>query len=198
FHLPDRPYHPENIVRAFYRTFDTRCLRRPRALGRYQERLAASIARSVGSVGSDGRLSRQQIERVYPLFRCHYWMGVNNGIALRSGYFATPLVDLPLVRMASAVPLAWKNAGALQSRLIDLLHPGIARHPSNYSFRFSEGPDSHARRSDWATRMRPVIARPLISATRRRLQRAGVPKNLLVRYRALLGGDWRLDALLDL
>lgn len=198
FHLPDRPFDPRNVVRAFYRGFDARCLRRPRALGRYQERLAASIARSVGGVGDDGRLSREQIERAYPLFRCHYWMGVNNGIALRTGHFATPLVDLQTVRLASVLPLQWKNAGALQSRLIQALHPGIARHLSDYGFRFSDGPDARARRSDWATRMRPVLARPLINATRRRLQQLGVPRDMLDRYRTLLDGEWRLDSVLDL
>lgn len=198
FHLPDRPFAPRNVVRAFYRTFDARCLRRPRALERYQRRLADSIARSVGGTGADGRLQRQQIERVYPLFRCHYWMGVNNGVAVRSGWFATPLVDLELVRLASTLPLSWKNAGALQSRLIEALHPGIARHRSSYGFRFSEGPDARARRSEWATRIRPVLARPLINATRRRLQGVGVSANLLSRYRALLPGEWRLDPALDL
>ncbi len=198
FHLRDRPYHPASIVRAFYRGFDARCLRRARALDRYQERLASSIARSVGRAGPDGRLGRDEIERVYPLFRCRYWMGVNNGIALRSGYFATPLVDLQSVRMASALPLAWKNAGALQSRLIDSLHPGVARHRSGYGFHFGDGPDARSRRSDWATRVRPVLVRPLINATRRRLQRARVPGDLLARYRALLRGEWRLDPALDL
>lgn len=198
FHLPDRPFRPVNVVRAFYRGFDARVLRGPRALSTYQARLADSIAHCVGGADEDGRLSREQIERVYPLFRCHYWMGVNNGVALRSGYFATPLVDLPAVRVACSLPLAWKNAGALQSALIDALHPGIARYRSSYGFRFSDGPSASARRSEWATRIRPVIARPLINATRRRLQGAGIPPSVLGRYRAMLDGEWRLDSVLDL
>jgi len=198
FHLPDRPFAPRSVVRTFYRQFDQRCLRRPSGLRRYEDRLASSIARSVGGTGPDGRLSRDRVERAYALFRCHYWMGVNNSVAQRSGYFTTPLVDLQLVRIASVLPLRWKNAGALQSRLISMLHPGIASHASSYGFRFSDGPDSRARRLERRMCARPVFVRPLISEVRRRLQRGGPSENLVARYREMLQGEWWLDAVLDL
>lgn len=197
FHLPDRPFLPISVVRAFYRQFDARCLLGRTGLRRYEDRLASSIARSVGGAGTDGRLSRGQVERVYALFRCHYWMGVNNGIAQRSGYFTTPLVDLELVRMASEVPLRWKNAGRLESRLIARLHADIAKHPSNYGFAFSEGPDARARRREWAMCSRPIFARPMISAIRQKLHGGGKSGDAIRPYRALLKGEWRLDRVLD-
>lgn len=193
FHLTARRFEPENVVHAFYRGFDGRALRKPRALHDYTGRLAESIARSVGGTGADGRLDRAQLERVYPLFRCHHWMGLNNSLAVRLGWFTTPLVDLTGVRIASSLPLAWKNAGALQSRLIHALHPGIARYPSSYGFRFSEGPDAGMLRADWATRIRPVFARPLINATRRRLYGLGVSADRVARFRRLFPGAWRVD-----
>lgn len=46
--------------------------------------------------------------------------------------------------------------------------------------------------------MRPVFARPLINAVRRRLHRIQASHETMVRYRRLLPGAWRLDGVLDL
>ncbi len=200
FHLPDRRYRARDIVRAFYRGFDPSVFRRRDGLAAYEADMTASIARTVGldAAEAGSLLAREQVELVYPLFRCHHWMGLNNSVALRHGAFMTPLVDLRTIRDACMLPLAWKNAGRLEARLVTALHRGIASRPSAYGFAFSAGPDLRARWTEWSTGMRPICARPLINAARRRLhgQRASVP--LAGRYRALLPGEWRLDGVLDL
>ena len=199
FHLPDRAFAARDIVRTFYRGFSRGVFRDPNGLASYEARLAASIRNIVGmsEVGNE-LLSHAQVELLYPLFRCHYWMGVNNSVAVRSGYYATPLVDLESVRMALQVPLRWKNAGALQSRMIAALHPAIAAQPSAYGFRFDVGPGWKARFAEWTACARPVWLRPLINATRRNLQNVRVAPAVWQRYRALLPGEWRMDSLLDL
>ncbi|MFC5524286.1 asparagine synthase [Rhodanobacter ginsengisoli] len=199
FHLPDRAFAARDIVRTFYRGFSRGMFRDLDGLARYETRLAASIRNIAGmSAVGDECLSRAQIELLYPLFRCHYWMGVNNSVAVRHGYYATPLVDLESVRMALQVPLRWKNAGAFQSRLVAALHPGIAAQPSAYGFRFDVGPGWKARLAEWTTCARPVLLRPLINAARRRLRTVRVAPAVWHRYRALLPGEWRMDSLLDL
>lgn len=200
FHLPDRTLYVIDIVRTFYRGFDPKVFRRPEGLDSYEDNLVASIERTLGmqNIGARQRLGRQQVELLYPLFRCHHWMGVNNSVGVRHGHYATPLVDLKTVRLAFALPLAWKNAGRLESRLITKFHPGVAGQPSTYGFRFSDGPDSRARFAELITCMRPVSARPYINAARRRLHKLGVAPGMIVRCRALLPGEWRLDSLLDL
>jgi hypothetical protein len=200
FHLPNRTLHAVDIVRAFYRGFDPDVFRRPDGLGSYEDNLVSSIGHSLGLDNATGpqRLSRQQVELLYPLFRCHHWMGVNNSVGIRHGYYATPLVDLTMVRLAASLPLAWKNAGRLESQLIARLHPGVANEPSAYGFRFSDGPDWRARFSEWATCMRPVSARPFINATRRRLNKSGVMPDMVTHCRSLLPGEWRMDPVLDL
>jgi asparagine synthase (glutamine-hydrolysing) len=199
FHLPDRDFSALDIVRAFYRGFSAGIFRDPDGLARYEARLATSICDIAGISGGDGeRLTRKQVELLYPLFRCHFWMGLNNSVGVRHGYYATPLVDLESVRMALRVPLRWKNAGTLQSRLITALHPEIAAQYSAYGFRFDVGPDWKAWLAEWATCARPVSLRPLINATRRRLRKARVAPAALQRYRATLPGEWRMDSLLDL
>jgi len=200
FHLPDRVLHVVDIVRAFYRGFDPKVFRRPRGLVSYEDGMVSSIGRTLGIQNATARqtLGRQQAELLYPLFRCHYWMGVNNSVGVRHGYYATPLVDLKTVRLASPLPLAWKNAGGLESRLIAKLHPGIAGQPSTYGFRFSDGPDRRAHLAEWITCMRPVPARPYINAARRHLYKLRVAPQMIADCRALLPGEWRLDPVLDL
>lgn len=200
FHLPDRGFRAIDIVRTFYRGFDDKVFRRPNGRRAYEDRMAASIERTLGvdDAATGQKLTREQVELVYPLFRCHYWMGVNNSVAARYGCYMTPLVDLPLIRLACRLPLAWKNVGRLQARLIAVLHDGAAAERSAYGFRFIDGPDRRARMQEWATRMRPVSVRPFINALHRRFSRQQVPPGLLERWRTLLPGEWRLDRTLDL
>lgn len=200
FHLPDRPLRAVDVVRTFYRGFDPRVFRRPRGLASYVDSMVSSIGRTLDMQNAAGRqtLARQQVEWLYPLFRCHHWMAVNNSVGVRHGYYATPLVDLKAAQLASATPLAWKNAGRLESRLIAALHPGVAKQPSAYGFRFSDGPDRRARLVEWITCRRPVWMRPSINAARRRLHKLRVAPEMMAHCRALLPGEWRLDPVLDL
>lgn len=200
FHLPDRRYGAGDLVRAFYRGFDAGVFRGRGGLADYESAMADAIAQSVGlDAGEAGRLlAREQVEWVYPLFRCHHWMGVNNSVAVRHGHFATPLVDLESTRIACMLPLEWKNAGRFESGLIAALHRGIASGPSTYGFRFIDGPDLRARWNEWITCQRPAFVRPTINAVRRRLHGAGPSAALVARCRSLLPGEWRLDPLLDL
>ncbi len=83
--------------------------------------MARSIALSIGlrCGESDIRrttITREQVELVYPFFRCHHWMGLNNSISIRYGHFHDSLVTLQLVREAVSLPIAWKNTGAFESR----------------------------------------------------------------------------------
>ncbi|CAM5365045.1 hypothetical protein RLIN73S_07102 [Rhodanobacter lindaniclasticus] len=200
FHLPDRRYSAMDIVRTFYRGFDRKALRQSVALSAYENRMAASIAYAIGV--RDGDLARpvdrDRLELAYPLFRCHHWMAVNNSVALRYGYYATPLVDPKSVAMAWQVPLQWKDAGLLEGRLINALHAGVAGQMSEYGFRFSDGPTIKARVHAWMDRSRPVWARPLINTAGRHLRRHTIAPAWLAHCRALLPGEWCLDYLLDL
>lgn len=200
FHLLDRRFRAIDIVRTFYRGFSPAVFRRRDGLSAYEDRLASSIERTLdGSKHAQGRLlQRTQVELVYPLFRCHYWMAVNNSVAVRHGNYTTPLVDLKAIQLAGRLPLAWKNAGRLESRLIARFHPGVANQPSEYDFRFTDGPGWRARGNEWTTCMRPVFARPLINATRRRLHKLEASPEFMTRCRALLPREWQLDHALDL
>lgn len=200
FHLPDRPLRAVDIVSTFYRGFDPKVFRRPDGLASWRNQLVASITASLGldSHAADRPLRREEVELIYPLFRCHHWMSVNNSVATRHGYYATPLVDLNTVRLAWQLPMAWKNAGKLESHLVARLDHAIAHQPSAYGFRFSDGPDWRAHFSEWAHCARPVFARPFINSARRRLRGLGVAPDMSAHCRSLLPGEWQLDPVLDL
>lgn len=199
FHLPDRCFTVDDIVETFYRGFSAKVFRGADGLSDYKSRLATSMAEALGIPGfGSTRLTRQQVELLYPLFRCHFWMAVNNSVGVRHGHYFTPLVDLELVRMAQQLPLRWKNAGAFQSRLVAALHPGAATQLSEYGFRFDDGPDWKARLAERLVCARPPRLRPLINAARRNLKNVRAAPDTLQMYRALLPGEWRLDSLLDL
>jgi asparagine synthase (glutamine-hydrolysing) len=187
-------------VRAFYRGFDPGAFRRRHGLAAYEDRMVASIETTLGIDRSlaGRRLGREEVELLYPLFRCHHWMSVNNSVAARHGYYATPLVDLKTVRFTCRLPLVWKNAGGFESRLIARFHHGVADQLSSYGFRFSDGPGWPARLSEWSNCMRPVLARPFINAARRRLHKAGAAASMIARCREIMPGEWRLDPVLDL
>jgi asparagine synthase (glutamine-hydrolysing) len=206
FHLPSGRFRSLDIVQSFYRGFDRSVFRRRDGLARYRQCLVASIeqtiARSFPSPASEGNVrpkhSREAIESLYPFFRCHYWMSVNNSLALRMGHFLTPLVDLELARDACLLPLAWKNAGLLEARLIAALNSKAAAQMSSYGFRFADGPGLWARASEWGMLLRPVAMRPGINALRRRLGGVRAPANLVARWRQRLPGEWRIESALDL
>jgi asparagine synthase (glutamine-hydrolysing) len=102
------------------------------------------------------------------------------------------------VKEAAGLPLAWKNAGMFESRLIAALYPRLASYPSAYNFLMSDGPARIARVRETMTCLRPAWIRPAISALNRRLHnRREATTLLLKRYRSLLAGEWRLDEWLD-
>jgi asparagine synthase (glutamine-hydrolysing) len=200
FHLPERCYRPHDIVRAFYRGFDRGVFRHRDGLADYESTLASGMVAALGLPDEACALPlpRAMIERIYPLFRCHHWMGVNNSLSLRSGQFATPLVNPWTVHASASLPLAWKDAGEFESRLIAAVHADIAAHRSAYGFSFDRGPDARARRAERAMCLRPVRARPWINALRRRLGGLRASPAFIARCRAMLPGEWQLDPLLDL
>ena len=83
FYLPDRPLSTREIVWAFYSQFDSRCFVGSNGPQEYRDRLAEKIGDAVGVSGR--RLTRAEVERIFPVFRCRYWMGKNSSINNRLG-----------------------------------------------------------------------------------------------------------------
>jgi len=111
--------------------------------------------------------------------------------------FHDSLVTLQLVREAGSLPIAWKNTGRFESRLIAARHAAVVDTPPATVF-VSSTAQCPARRHERLTRLRPAGLRPYIAAARRWLHDDRVSAARIARWRAKLPGEWRIDQVLDL
>ena len=116
FYLPDRPLSAQALVWSFYNRYDPATCTPAFDEAAYLRRLEDKILAALGLSGR--RLSRTDVEQVYPLFRCRFWMGRNNSVNNRIGAAMTPLADLLPVRAAIRVPLRLKNDGLFEAGMI--------------------------------------------------------------------------------
>ena len=173
FYLPDRTFTVQDILWSFYSQFD------PAAAGEtfdedaYHARLGDKIKATIGT--TKDRLTRPEVELVYPLFRCRYWMGRNNAVNSRFGSALTPFIDAALIRQTARVPLKYKNVGRFEGRLITLASPALASYPSDYGYAFDRNPPLSARLKAMTTYMRPPSVRRLTFRLRTRRQTVSRP-----------------------
>lgn len=159
FYLPDRSYRVRELLWSFYGAFDPSW-----CTGAFDERAyLGNMARKVKFVlGTDAdRLSRVEVEAVYPLFRCRYWMGLNNSVNNRLGPALTPFIDVNVVPDALSVPLRYKNSGMFEARLIRAVDPALAAYLSDYGHSFADDPHARRRLKDLTVYMRPPRLRRL-------------------------------------
>ena len=157
FYLPDRRYSVQQLLWTFYSQFDPAVTTRRFNEGDYHARLGEKIRAVLGT--DRQKLTRTEIELVYPLFRCRYWMGKNNSINNRLGYALTPFIDYSIVKRAISVPLAYKNHGAFEAALIREVSPVLASYPSDYGHDFLGGPGLKHVLADRMTLLRPTRLR---------------------------------------
>ncbi len=172
FYLPDRPCSVRQLLWTFYSQFDPAMTSARFDEEAYHRRLGEKISSAIGA--SSTRLSRAEVELVYPLFRCRYWMGKNNSINNRLGDALTPFIDYPIVRRAVTVPVPLKNHGRFEAALIRTVSPALAAYPSDYGHDFVAGPGFRHWLSDQLTLRRPPWLRHYlyrIKARRLPLQR---------------------------
>lgn len=153
FYVRDRPMALEDVVSAFFSAYA------PRACGdrfntrTYRQTLVEAFQRELGS---DQRvISRAQVESLYPLVRGRYWTGRDVNLNLRYGQMFFPFMQAQLIEGTSEIPIAFKDYGRLEARIIDLLDHRIASVPSGYGFRFSDPPPLRYRAKQWMTLFRP-------------------------------------------
>ena len=135
----------------------------------YYERLERKLAHQLGC--STNRMTRLDVERTYPLFRCRFWMARNTSINCRLGYAMTPLVEPAIVRAALSTPLRLKNLGTFEAALIRRIDPKLASYPSAYGLAFDQAPSAKARLAFALTVLRPPQLRRYSFRIKHRLKR---------------------------
>jgi asparagine synthase (glutamine-hydrolysing) len=169
FFLPNRRFSAAAVARTFFARYAkgdvTGAFDESRFLRRIEDKMLAALGRP----GDRSKLPRPLIEQIYPRVRCRALFGREIGLEAHEGAYLMPFLDHKLVAEAMTLPLALKHAGRFEAALLNAIDPVLARHPSAYGHDFAGPPDRRHRRSEWATRIRPVALRQRSYAIRRRL-----------------------------
>ena len=67
---------------------------------------------------SENVLNRIQIEKLYPLLRLKYWMGINNSINNQFSYSLTPFAEPNMFYTSLYIPLKFKNLGIFNANYV--------------------------------------------------------------------------------
>ncbi|RLA56452.1 MAG: hypothetical protein DRR04_14035 [Gammaproteobacteria bacterium] len=157
FYLLDQSFSVEAFLRSFYNRYDPKLFSGALSERNYLEALSGKILATLGT--QRVRLTRPEIEWLYPMFRCRFWMGRNNAVNNRLGFVLTPFIDYALVKMAVQVPMRFKNHGRFEAALIRAASPQLAGYGSVYGHSFVGTPPINRILNDYGTMLRPTVLR---------------------------------------
>lgn len=181
FYLPDRPFSIREVIWTFYSQFDPATATDLFSEHAYVEAMTAAMAFALGT--SSDTLARDEVERLYPAFRCRYWTGRNTSVNNQFGNALTPFIEHGIVDAAADVPIRFKNHGRFEAAMIHALSPSLASYPSSYGHSFAGPIPARRRLQDHLTLLRPPLLRRYAFRLKTRLQR---PRIDLSRYRDVL------------
>lgn len=157
FYLPDGSYKARDLVWAFYARYDPKACTPQFDADSYEGELAGEITESLGATGA--RLSRQQVELAYPLFRARFWTARDVPINQGFGPFLVPFMEPSVIRGTCDLPLAWKNYGRFEGRMIRTLSPRLAEYPTVYGKNFMQDPSVSTLLRSQSSYRRPIRLR---------------------------------------
>lgn len=189
FALPDTPFTVKQLLWAFYSRFEPNVCSSRFNETSFHATLGKKIQQALDT--DSETLVRKQVELVFILFRCRYWMGRNNSINNRLGYSLTPFVDTNIIREALKVPLKEKNCGRFEGWLIRKINPDLAGYNSCYGHNFSSNPPIKQQLIEYSTIFRPTWIRRYTYRIKIQAQRRKGPYFQMDDWRAkLLGGGF--------
>ncbi|MCA3255041.1 MAG: hypothetical protein INF91_05445 [Alphaproteobacteria bacterium] len=167
FYLPDRRLRARDVVEAFYARYAPGDVTPAFDARDFIDRLEAKALAAIGRPGDRGPLERTAIEELYPRLRCRAFFGRELSLVARHGGYLMPFLEAPVVAQGLAIPLAEKNLGLFESRLLTHIDPRLAAYPSAYGHAFTDPPTAAHRFDEWSSRIRPVWMRRHSYALRR-------------------------------
>lgn len=182
FYLPDRAFTTHDLVCTFYSQFDPRVATLRFNEARYRDVMAEKIGAIFGTHGT--RLSRAEVEFVYPGFRGRFWTGFNTTLNNHLGPALTPFFERSVVEQALTLPLALKNHGIFEAALIAAIDPKLAAYPSAYGHSFIASPPLGRRLADWLTYIRPPQLRRLSYRVKNRARKRMLPRIMQPEFRS--------------
>lgn len=137
----------------------------------FLKNFSKKIDKAVGANGS--KLSRRQVEMVYPLFRLKYWQSLNNSVNIKLSNTLTPLIDPSLLFISFDIPLKFKQDGRFQAAVINKIDNKLATYMSNYGHSFSDEIPYKIRAKRFVVEHLPMFAKPLIRGLARKFLSKG-------------------------
>ncbi|MGN6514332.1 MAG: hypothetical protein ACTHLR_00650 [Rhizomicrobium sp.] len=157
FNLLDRGVTTRQFVWMFFSRLDPSSCTDAFVQAQYEEKLSAKVSALLDL--EDDRLNRDQVECLYPYFRCRAWFGQDNGINGRYGYSVLPFFDAAIVDQALRVPPQYKNFGNFESAMIRTADPKLAAYDSIYGYNFLKDAPLVPTAKMLATYLRPFWLR---------------------------------------
>lgn len=159
FYLPDRSFTARQVVQSFYARYDPRLTTALFDAGAYEAATAQAILDALGTEAP--RLTRRQVELVYPLFRGRYWTAREVPLNQGFGPYLTPFMEPAVIKGTPDWKIAWKDHGRIEAAMIARLSPRLAAYPTVYGRPFDRPPSWQDRLRAQASYRRPVLLRRL-------------------------------------
>ena len=153
FYLRDRPMALEDVASSFFSAYAPQACSDRFSPGEYRQTLAKAFQHELGT--DEQVVSRAQVESIYPLVRGRFWTARDVNLNLRFGRMFFPFMQAQLIEGTEEVPIAFKEYGQLEARIICLLDRHVAAIPSGYGYAFSQPPPLKYRAKLWMTLFRP-------------------------------------------
>ena len=153
FYIPNRPTTLKAVTDSFFSAYAPAACTRRFSPAAYTSALVRCFQEELCC--DDNRVSRDGVERLYPLVRGRYWTGRDVNLNLRFGRMVFPFMHRQLIAGTAEIPIPWKNHGRLEAKLIERLAPTLAGYPSGYGYRFCDPPPLRYRARNWLTLYRP-------------------------------------------
>ena len=157
FYIPDRPMKLKGVADSFFSAYAPAACTARFSAADYVESLVRAFQAELGD--DRPRVPRHCVERLYPFVRGRYWAGRDVNLNLRFGRMIFPFMHAQLIAGTAEIPLAFKNYGRLEVKLIERLAPGLAAYPSAYGNRLCDAPPLSHRARTWLTLFRPPALR---------------------------------------
>ncbi len=132
FYMPDRPSSTGAVISTFYSRYDPAALTSRFDEQRFRAGMAQAMREAIGA--DSDRLTRAQVESLYPKFRGRFWTGRDASNNQRFGPMFFPYLEHAAISHTARVPLRFKDLGYLQGRMISRTNRKLAGYPSDYGF----------------------------------------------------------------
>jgi len=181
YYLPNRNISINDFIKSFHCRYDKQQMGEQFSEQDYRQGIKQAIQKTLKT--EQTRLSREQVEQLYPLLRARYWSAKDMTNNHRFGLALYPFMEYQLIKGTSTIAFNKKLYGRFEAQLINTLAPQLAACKSDYGFAFNaEAPVKYKLKTQLITYQRPVWLRQNMYALKNKRHTAKRPDYLTAKY----------------